>query len=303
MRFIKPSFEIIEQPSGMEGLLSHIELCGRTCYQSHNKITEDSAKKFVDNLIKSGHLSVLEHSTVYLIVDDLAYEDFLERYSSNKYSVVKMKSKTLQSPEDYLAITTNLRVIIENGWEHDLQYMCEPTQYHERRYSVKFETAISISREFNRHRANSASESSTRYCNYSKDKFGNEVSVCVPLWVRNIVKGTDGFPSFDQMKREYFSVDITTGMTKDQWGSIDWWLWSNYIAEEAYLNLIALGEKAQDAREVLPLDTHTSLVHTAFASDWGHFFSLRDANAAHPQARELAEPLHKEFINREYIKE
>lgn len=66
MRLIKPSFEILEQKPGLDGLLQHIERCGRTCYKSEDKITEESAPKFVDMLVKRGHTAMVEHGTVYL---------------------------------------------------------------------------------------------------------------------------------------------------------------------------------------------------------------------------------------------
>ena len=150
MNLIKPSFEIIEQPSGIEGMYKHIELCGRTCYKSQDRITEDSAKKFVNGLIKSGHGSVLEHGTVYLKVTnggmyrDAAFRNFNKVFTDNLY--YKMSSN-----DEIIYITTNYRYIIENHLEHWLKYLCEPTEYHEKRVTVKFICDIGISREFNRH--------------------------------------------------------------------------------------------------------------------------------------------------------
>ena len=151
MNLIKPSYEIIEQPSGMDGLYKLIELCGRTCYKSQDRITEDSAKKFVDGLIKSGHGSVLEHGTVYLIVPyghayrDAGFTNFNKLFTDNLY--YKMNADS----EGTKYITTNYRYIIENHLEHWLEYLCEPTKYHEKRITVKFNCDIGISREFNRH--------------------------------------------------------------------------------------------------------------------------------------------------------
>ena len=79
MIFTKPSVELINQ----EDLYKHIELCGRTCYHSQDKITNDSAKKFVDTLIKSNHLSVLEHGTIYLSLD-MTSRDRYFKYCYNK---------------------------------------------------------------------------------------------------------------------------------------------------------------------------------------------------------------------------
>lgn len=279
MNLIKPSFEIIEQPSEVEGMYKHIELCGRTCYKSQDRITEDSAKKFVDGLIKSGHGSVLEHGTVYLFAE--FYNDKggspISKYKENKYS-----KHTWDDSGEY--VTTNLRVLLENDWMEDLQYVCEPTEYHEKRITVKFICDIGISREFNRHRVNSISEQSTRYCNYSKDKFGNVITYIIPNDCPSLVEGN---------KQEYSPFEIT---------DVEVELMDAYQdAQRHYLNLIDLGWKPQQARRVLPLSTATELIHTAFVSDWKHFFELRDHSAAHPQAVELAKPLHEEFIKRNLI--
>lgn len=154
MKLIKASAEIIPQGSGLEGIYKHIELAGRTCYKSLDKITEDSAKEFVDRMIKSGHGAMLEHGTVYLFclteeyVDsngDVQYYNPLEKYAENKYSI-------LSDSDEGMYITTNLRVLVENGWLGDLKYLCEPTEYHEKRITVKFVTDQGILREFSRHK-------------------------------------------------------------------------------------------------------------------------------------------------------
>src|SRR5574344_903729 len=212
----------------------------------------------------------------------------------------------VKTDDKYAYVTMNYRHIIENGWLDDLQYICEPTEFHEKRITVHFTTQIAISREFNRHRANSMAEQSTRYCNYSKDKFGG-VSINLPSWVNSEIQRLEDItenvlPTFEQLKEEYFSVS-DQGITKDDWGDIEWWLWSNLVAEESYLKLIEKGRKPQEARVVLPLDTNTELIHTAFISDWEHFFKLRDDKQhAHPDAYNIAHPLHEEFINKGYIK-
>lgn len=291
MNLIKPSYEIIEQPSGIDGLYKHIELCGRTCYKSQDRIIEDSAKKFVDGLIKSGHGSVLEHGTVYLYKfyntkKECFDDDFFINYHYNKYSRVVRVKDNIFNPKgtQHIYITTNFRVIEENNWLDDLKYLCEPTVCHDKRVTVKFNCDIGVSREFNRHRVNSISEQSTRYCNYSKDKFGNVITYIIPNDCPSLIEGS---------KQEYSPFEITDTEVE---------LMNAYQdAQRHYLNLIDLGWKPQQARRVLPLGTATELIHTAFVSDWEHFFKLRDHSAAHPQAIELAKPLHEEFIKRNLI--
>lgn len=136
MKLIKPSFEIIKQQPELEGLYKQVELAGRTCYKSEDKITEDSAKEFVDRMIKSGHGAMLEHGTVYLALD-MASRELYFKYCTNKYS----KANSIGRAADYSwkgFVTTNLRVLVENDWLSDLAYLCEPIEHHEKRISVKF---------------------------------------------------------------------------------------------------------------------------------------------------------------------
>ncbi len=311
MNLINPNVEIIKQESGIEGIYKQIELSGRHCYQSQDKITEDSAKGFVDRMIKSGHGAMLEHGTVYLYVEytsPFADKDYMlhsginYKYSKNKYSKVNHKSIDNYKTECY--ITTNLRVLVENDWLEDLQYLCEPTEYHEKRVTVKFTTGIDITREFNRHRVNSMAESSTRYCNYSKDKFGNEISIISNTDI-SLNEANDayqdwigGFPSMCSA--------IGAGEL-DDFEIVDTWLFANLACEWAYMRLIDLGWKPQQARRILPLDTKTELIHTAFVSDWKHFLSLRSsdygATGVHPDASYLANKLFKLLENENYLYE
>ena len=194
MRLIKPSFEIIEQQAGLEGMYKQIELAGRTCYKSEDKITEDSAKGFVERMIKSGHGAMLEHGTVYLLIPyeeaiDTIGDDWVhEQYSYNPYSVVAVYGNNYY-------ITTNFRVLVENNWMDDLKYICEPTKYHEKRVTVRFICDRGVSHEYVRHRVFSFAQESTRYCNYSKDKFGNELTFIIPNWL-DIPEGNYEIPAF-----------------------------------------------------------------------------------------------------------
>ena len=287
MKLIKPSFEIWEQPAGLEGVYKQIEKVGRVCYKSEDKITEDSAKPFVDRMIKSGHGAMLEHGTVYLQYETVKSAiNPLTKYYLNKYSKVKAKGGII-GETIRLFVTTNLRVLVENDWLKDLEYICEPTEFHERRVAVHFVCDRGVSHEFVRHRVMSFAQESTRYCNYSKDKFGNELTFIIPCWVEE--------------KQENMSLEIRN-------------ICGNYAelcfkenlvrAERAYFTLIKEGWKPQEARAVLPNSLKTELVVTGFTSDWNHFFDLRargTTGAPHPQAKELAEPLMKEFIARKYI--
>lgn len=135
MKLIKPSVEIREQGEGMDGMFEHIEWAGRHCYKSHDKMTADSARKFVANITKSGHGSVLEHGTIYLAIprDDMNKELLNNPYTKCNYVVTP-------AIEEWYAVTTNYRVIVENNWDLLLMYQCPPTSCHEKRVTVKFVT-------------------------------------------------------------------------------------------------------------------------------------------------------------------
>lgn len=193
MRIIEPSFVIM--PVNGEEILKNIELAGRTCYKSEDKITEDSARKFVAGIIKSGHESVIEHEKI------------------------------------------TVRIICDRGVTHEIV----------------------------RHRIASYSQESTRYCNYSNDKFGNELTFIRPFYWKN-----DGL-------------------------KMDIWEDSMRQIEDKYMDLITLGATPQEARAILPNSLKTEIVVTMNLREWRHFFKVRCGPAAHPQMREIAIPILKKF--------
>ena len=305
MKLIKPSFEIWEQSVGLEGVYKQIEKVGRVCYKSEDKITEDSAKPFVDRMIKSGHGAMLEHGTVYLKYDIIEHGsmNLPNKYHFNEYSVVTINNEPPEYREKfnghtYAYITTNYRVLLQNDWLYDLKYQCEPTEYHERRVTVHFVCDRGVSHEFVRHRVMSFAQESTRYCNYSKDKFGNELTFIKPCWL-DIPTG-----QYVYWDGDWCDINKMIQLPEGEHKDIDAFLWALNNAETYYTLLINSGWKPQEARAILPNSLKTELVVTGFTSDWNHFFDLRargTTGAPHPQAKELAEPLMKEFIARKYI--
>ena len=236
-----------------------------------------TAEDFVNMLIKSGHGAMLEHGTVYLYdtYDISAIDSWTNslgyKYSKNKYSKV-ITDDHIDIRDIY--ITTNLRVLIENNWLDDLKYVCEPTEYHAKRITAKFICDRGVSHEIVRHRVMSFAQESTRYCNYSKNKFGQELTFIEPAWE---------FPSSNTVNtRERFEAMLEE-------------------AEANYMELITLGFKPQEARAILPNALKTEIVVTGFIDDWKHFFELRCDNAAHPDIRKLALDLQKQFIDRNLI--
>lgn len=196
MKIIEPGFEIVDLLDGNE-MLKRIERAGRVCYKSEAGITSDSAIRFVKNIIRSGHESVIEHEKI------------------------------------------TVKIICDRGVSHEIV----------------------------RHRIASYSQESTRYCNYYAEKFGNELTFIKPyFWNKDFAK---------------------------------YKIWENtmlYI-EKAYMELIEAGAKPQEARSVLPNSLKTEIIVTMNLREWRHFFKLRADNAAHPQMRQIALPLLKEFQN------
>ena len=269
MKLIKPSVQIIEQDTdnyNINNVFKVIELAGRTCYKSEDKITEDSAKEFVERMIKSGHGAMLEHGTVYLTIPTFYTQDVgILKYELNPYSKVVTR-------KDYSYITTNYRVLVEHEWLDDLKFLSVRNIVHKKRTTVKFICDRGVSHEFVRHRVFSFAQESTRYCNYSKDKFNNELTFILPNWVNENYKIIENSEL----------TDLTFRMFLEK-------------AEETYFILLKLGWTPQQARSVLPNSLKTELVMTGFNDDWRNFFKLRCAPNAHPQAKELADMLKKQF--------
>lgn len=279
MKLIESSVQIIEEKDPYK----MIELAGRTCYKSEDKITENSAKEFVDRMIKLGHGAMLEHGTVYLTITATSPE--VRKYEINPYSRVKKISVDGINGRAY--ITTNYRVLVENKWLDDLKYQCDPTPSHEKRITVKFICDRGVSHEFVRHRVFSFAQESQRYCNYNKDKFNNELTFIKPTWL-NIPTG-----DYTYWDGDWCDIDNMKIQLPSDNGVADNFLWCLNNAGMQYRLLINKGLKPQEARGVLPNATKTELVMTGFESDWEHFFELRCSGAAHPDAKKLADELYK----------
>lgn len=279
MKLIRSSFEVLPQAPGLEGMYKQIEIGARNCYKSEDKIAEGSAEKMVEFLTGRKHYSPLEHGTVYMFIPFETVSGYYTamNYTNNKYSKVHMRNEHFLLEKNGYYITTNYRVIIENQWQDDLKYRCDATEWHEKRVSVMVTCAIGISREFNRHRVFSVSEQSTRYCNYSKDKFGVEITYVIPSWATNL-------------SPEYNDLECS-GIDHNELVLLD----SLKQGERHYMVMMRNGAKPQEARDVLPLATATTVMYTGFVSDWKHFFELRTSNGAHPDARAIAIPLRDKF--------
>lgn len=303
MKLIKPSYQILEQKPGLEGIYEMIELAGRTCYKSTRK-EDTTAKDFVDRMINSKHYAMLEHGTVYLKIPKVtyAYDHYVvaclpdDDFFSNSYELAYRPYTKVNIQEGCIYVTTNLRVLQEHNWINDLKYLCEPTEFHEKRVTVRFTTSNGIMREFTRHRSHSFAIESTRYCNYSKNKFNNEITFIQPYWFTH-----------DCTKKYLNKLNVLKYTPKDNYTPEENLFLTHLLdVEEKYMGLINLGLKAQEAREILPLATKCDMVMTGFVSDWEHLCRLRSSFAEtgqpHPDMKALVDPLLKEFINRGYMK-
>ena len=292
MRLINSKVEEITQQNGLIGIKKMIEIAGRTCYKSEDKITDESCEEFVERMIKSKHYSMLEHGTVYMTVDLEETHDIQTpmKYMNNKYSKVAFENGTYY-------ITTNYRVIVENNWYDDLKYVTDKTEYHKQRRTYRFICDRGVSHELVRHRTMSFAQESTRYCNYNKDKFNNELTFIIPTWLENkLPEGNYVYWDGDWCDLEQMRIQHSADN-----GIEDNFLWSLQNSEDYYTLFINKGLKPQEARQILPNALKTEVVVTAFDSDWDNFFNLRCPNSAHPDMRKLAREIYSKHYNHDWM--
>ncbi len=299
----------MSQKPGIQGMFEQIELAARTCYKSEKNIEYDedgnslTARAMVEKLMRvQKHTSVGEHGAVYLYVRTEKHtrpcgDWIVGRYAHNPYSfVTRIESDT----HEHFYISTNYRVIVENGWEADLKYWLEPTEHHIKRRTVRIFTDRGVSAESNRHRVQSPSERSTRYVNYGKENAtrvlvseeftDQDVAVCMGEW------------GDSHLALQNMCTAIGRG-DEDMFGIIDTWLFANLASEWAYLRLIKLGWKPQQARRVLPLDTETELCISAYEPQWERYFGMRYygcTGTPHPDMKHICGLIMDQFNEQEW---
>lgn len=315
MKIIESKAELLQQPSGLEGVFHQIEACGRTCYKTSDQMVEgESSRPFVERMIASHHTAMLEHGTVYLkipynFIHRLLHPGLCSKYFENPYTRVNVVWELCTSDgvelhldvkaphyTPYLAITTNYRVIVENHWEDDLKYLCEPTEFHERRITFRLTTDTGVSHELVRHRVFSFAQESTRYCNYSKDRFGKELTFILPSWITR--------KQYKDYCKNYSVEETGVAADRPPEESPDMQLYQLFsyfaYAEEGYFKMLDLGWKPQQARQLLPKGLKTEICMTGFTSDWKFFFDLRlwgKTGKPHPDMERLAAKMWKELAN------
>ena len=326
MKIVEPQVELWEQEPTLEGAWHQIAKATRVCYQSKPREGE-SGEDFVKRIILKPaliegslddlehckfdfdkmHGAMLEHGTVYLSFDVDNNLSIVKTLKENKYTKV---FEHFASAESVVAeITTNVRVLIENNIINLLNYICKPTKYHTRRYTFSVITDIGVTREFNRHRTFSVAEQSTRYCDLTKDKFGNSLSFPVPSWINKDSLETSEVDNFllSVMSSDlrYADSDEINNFNiyndEKTWNDIDFYIYANIVAQYCYKALRNKGWRPEQARQVLPLGLKTQAVYTAFNDDWQHFIKLRADNVSgkvHPNMKIIADKIKELFNNK-----
>ena len=304
IKVVNPSVELWKQDGyTLDAIWKHIARCARVCYQSTPKNNGEDDYSFLVRTLFHGvepkdintkdlvkyHLSVCEHATVHL-----KYPIFMPRAVAQATRFIPNQYSRTREHEGYIYVTTNMRVLIEHHWMDELEFIDNTPNcpYYIPRPTICFITDIGASRELNRHRVNSISEESTRYCRYNADKFGNNITVAKLPWINIEDSACQGYFTGLYSDNEICNDNkIVPHFTKN-WTAINWFLYGIQIANLVYCKCIELGWTAQQAREILPLNTKTQVVHTAFVDDWEHFIDLRSNSVSgvpHPMAKELAD--------------
>lgn len=311
MKLINPNVEQWHCGYTLPEIWSHIAKCARVCYQSEPRNNGETDEEFVKRVILHNHsleeigesrelqlklhLSCLEHGTVYLEIpweeDTLTAISFFENNIYSKHNC---------TANAHYHITTNMRVIIENNLMDVLHYITKPNVFHYLRTTFNIITDIGVARELARHRTHSISEESTRYCNYSKDKFGNELTFIKPEWL-NMYDEDEG----REVTRDW-NFDVLDGCAiiaeESKFDDArDAYLTSISVAEHCYKELLENGWTPQQARQILPLSTKVQTIHTSFDTDWFEFIELRAdgcSGSVHPNMKVIATKI-KDLMNKE----
>ena len=310
MKLIKQSFEILEQKDfTLVGIKKFIERCGRVCYKSEDKITDTSYEKFVNMLERKDHARPLEFGTVHLKMNYTEFSTIIRAtlLKKDKWNNIWIKYN-FNPIEHCLNITTNYRYYLEIkkvlkdtlNLDMDVYIAEEDNEFYPKRYTAHMILDRGVMDEFRTHVELSHLAESTRYCNYSKDKFSNEVTFIEPCWLdmHDTDEGREVTRNWNFDILDGCAIIAEEGEFDD---ARDAFLTSLNVAEHCYLELLQKGWTPQQARSVLPIGIKSELISCGFKEAWENFFYRRDAKDAHPMAREIAKPMHKEFIERGFI--
>ena len=290
MKVVKPSFEELR----IDDLYKKVELCGRVCYKSEDKITETSSLNFVKKICVNNHGSVLEHFAITLKVSERVYNELKSHnipffsftnvthplVSFNLRAFVtcyngKLFEESLKPITKFMADNYPDLFTFEGETDevveviNDYSLLTKLERYTHQRISMKLVTDRGVTHELVRHRLASFSQESTRYCNYGKDKFGNEITVIEPC----------------DLNEETLKV----------------WEKSMLEAEKSYFDMLNNGATPQVARSVLPNSLKTEICITATIEEWNLIFDLRCSFGAHPDCRAIMIPVRDYFLMKGYL--
>ena len=307
MKLIKQSFEFINQTDfSLVGIKKHIERCARVSYKSEDKITDTSYEKFVNMLESRGHDRPLEFGTVHLKMPEHEFRSLIDILTSSRtYNDLWMHYKVVETwKEGYTVyVTTNYRYykLMWNQMNTLSEYFDKTdSEHYPKRYTVHMILDRGVMDEFRTHVGLSHLAESTRYCNYSKNKFGNELTFIKPCWL-DVPEGKYNHCIMVSKNSPDIRVECVGSDEIGKYYNIgeDEGLFLNGLiqSELTYLHLINNKKwTPQQARSVLPLGIKSELISCGFEDAWENFFKRRDAPDAHPMAQEIANPMHKEFF-------
>ena len=304
MRIVDPSFEI-QDDLDRSSLAVRLEACGRICYKSEDKITEDSAVPFVRKIAVHGHNSVLEMAVAtlevscsqerlfelyacqpkYLIIDPGAsgflltgsIRAFREMYNQNPGNqLINDMLLVLAGRTPYLfegvfdsgrAMPPDAEIAVRKVGLAEVELMPPELLFRHRYLGVKFIVNRAVTHELVRHRPCSFLQESQRYCRYSQDKFGNQITFIKPMFYEK--------------------------------GTVEYSLWQQAMedTERLYLQLLETSTP-QAARTVLPNSCKTEIVMYCNLVEWKHVIALRTSQAAEPSMREIMIPFASELKRR-----
>lgn len=309
MKLIKQSFEFINQTDfSLVGIKKHIERCARVSYKSENKITDTSYEKFVNMLESRGHDRPLEFGTVHLEID-MCLRDIIIDTLTNRGMLNQLWWKeTYKNGKVY--VTTNYRyyLAIKKVYPNINKYFTEEdNKYYHKRYTVHMILSRGVMDEFRTHIGLSHLAESTRYVNYSKKKFGSEVTFIKPCWL-NVPEGKYNHCIMVSKNSPDIRIECVGSDEIGKYYNIEEGIFLNGIvqSELTYLNLINNKKwTPQQARSVLPLGIKSELISCGFEDAWTNFMRRRSPKygdpGAHPMAAEIADKLCEEFLKRGFI--
>lgn len=318
MKLIKQSFEFINQTDfSLVGIKKHIEKCARVSYKSEDKITDTSYEKFVNMLESRGHDRPLEFGTVHLKMPEHEFRSLIDILTSSRtYNDLWIHYKVVETWEEgyTVYVTTNYRYykLMWNQMNTLSEYFdATDSEYYPKRYTAHMILDRGVMDEFRTHVGLSHLAESTRYCNYSKDKFGNELTFIKPCWL-NVPEGKYNHCIMVSKNSPDIRIECVGSDEIGKYYNIgeDEGLFLNGLvqSELTYLHLINNRKwTPQQARSVLPLGIKSELISCGFEDAWENFMRRRSPKygdpGAHPMAAEIADKLCEEFLKRGFIDE